>query len=61
MKWKNVHSPTGERYLAPGSYANLKDCPVCKYGTVTKEKDKYRCIDCQRVFTVEQIEKPKKK
>jgi hypothetical protein len=46
---KDAHSPAGQPFYAPKSFADLPDCPVCKYGTPVKRKDKLVCIDCGAV------------
>lgn len=47
---KNCYSPSGMSYWAGRSYAHLKDCPKCRYGTLDFEKDSegkiQLCIDC---------------
>ena len=43
---KDAHSPAGQPFVAPVSFADLPDCPVCRYGTPTKRKDRWVCIDC---------------
>lgn len=43
---KDAHSPAGQPFYAPPSYADLPDCPKCKYGTPMWSGDKLRCIDC---------------
>jgi hypothetical protein len=43
---KDAHSPAGQPFVAPKSYADLPDCPICRYGTPTKRKDRWVCIDC---------------
>lgn len=46
---KDAHSPSGQPFYAPVSYADLPDCPVCKYGTPEQENGKLVCIDCGAV------------
>jgi len=43
---KDAHSPAGQAFHAPVSYADLPDCPVCKYGTPLEKNKKLVCIDC---------------
>lgn len=43
---KDSHSPAGQPFYAPKSFADLPDCPVCKYGTPVERKGKLVCIDC---------------
>ena len=43
---KDVHSPAGQPFVAPVSFADLPDCPVCRYGTPVQRKDRWVCIDC---------------
>lgn len=51
---KDAHSPAGHEFYAPPSYADLPDCPVCKYGTPVDKGGKLVCIDCGNVVgTVE--------
>jgi hypothetical protein len=51
---KDAHSPAGQAFHAPVSYADLPDCPVCKYGTPMERDGKLICIDCKAVVgTVE--------
>jgi len=47
---KDAHSPAGQPFYAPKSFADLLDCPICKYGTPRKTKDKMRCIDCGAIL-----------
>lgn len=46
---KDAHSPSGQAFHAPASYADLPDCPVCKYGTPMERDGKLVCIDCKAV------------
>ena len=43
----------------PQSLKNDLDCPACKFGTfkrkVLEGVVKMRCIDCTRVFTLEEL------
>jgi hypothetical protein len=51
---KDAHSPSGQPFYAPPNYANLPDCPVCKYGTPVEKNGKLVCIDCGAIVgTVE--------
>jgi hypothetical protein len=43
---KDAHSPDGQAFYAPPSFADLPDCPVCKYGTPLERNGKLVCIDC---------------
>lgn len=43
---KDVHSPSGQTFYAPKNFADLPDCPVCKYGTPMAREGKMVCIDC---------------
>ena len=56
---KDAHSPAGQTFYAPKSFADLPDCPVCKYGTPVEKGGKLVCIDCGHVVgTVERKPKP---
>jgi hypothetical protein len=44
---KDVHSPAGQPFCAPVSFADLPDCPICRYGTPMMRKDRWICIDCR--------------
>lgn len=46
---KDSHSPSGQSFYAPPSYADLPDCPACKYGTPMPREGKMVCIDCGHV------------
>ena len=46
---KDAHSPAGQPFHAPPNYAELPDCPVCKYGTPVEKSGKLVCIDCGAV------------
>lgn len=46
---KDAHSPSGQSFYAPKSYADLPDCPICKYGTPVEKNGKMVCIDCGHV------------
>ena len=48
---KDAHSPSGQAFYAPPNFADLPDCPVCNYGTPTKRKDRWVCIDCKADVT----------
>jgi len=52
---KDVHSPAGQPFYAPPSFADLPDCPFCRYGTPVEYKDKWVCIDCGAKMTNEQV------
>jgi hypothetical protein len=54
---KDVHSPAGQPFYAPPSFADLPDCPFCRFGTPMKHQDEWRCIDCGAKMTEEQIRK----
>jgi len=43
---KDAHSPAGQHFYAPKSFADLPDCPVCKYGTPVEKGGKLVCMDC---------------
>jgi hypothetical protein len=43
---KDAHSPDGQAFYALPSFADLPDCPVCKYGTPLERNGKLVCIDC---------------
>jgi hypothetical protein len=43
---KDAHSPAGQSFFAPPSFADLPDCPVCKYGTPMERNGRLTCIDC---------------
>ncbi|CAB4152512.1 hypothetical protein UFOVP612_11 [uncultured Caudovirales phage] len=43
---KDVHSPAGQPFHAPPSFADLPDCPFCKYGTPERYSSGWVCIDC---------------
>lgn len=53
---KDAHSPAGQTFYAPANYADLPDCPVCKYGTPMRDGDVFRCIDCGAIVTSERRE-----
>lgn len=46
----------------PRTFKNDIDCPGCKFGTLIKRLDrqastfKFKCIDCNRIFTMEELE-----
>ena len=44
---KDAHSPAGQPFHAPRSFADLLDCPICRYGTPMMRKDRWICIDCR--------------
>ena len=51
---KDAHSPAGQEFYAPPSYADLPDCPICTYGTPIEVNGKLICEDCgHHVGTVE--------
>ena len=52
---KDAHSPAGQPFHAPRSFADLLDCPFCRYGTPRKAKDTWRCIDCGCHITEEAL------
>ena len=52
---KDAHSPAGQPFYAPRSFADLLDCPFCCYGTPRKSKDAWRCIDCGNQVTEEML------
>lgn len=58
---KNCHSPAGMHFASPKGYANLTDCPSCRYGTLDKMFNingnfiGARCIDCCKVFTKQEL------
>jgi hypothetical protein len=52
---KDAHSPAGQPFHAPRSFADLLDCPLCRYGTPRKAKDSWRCIDCGCHITEESL------
>ena len=52
---KDAHSPAGQPFHAPRSFADLLDCPFCRYGTPRKAKDTWRCIDCGCQITEEAL------
>ena len=43
---KDAHSPAGQLFFAPPNYADLPDCPVCKFGTPMERNGRLVCIDC---------------
>ena len=43
---KDAHSPDGQAFYAPPSFADLPDCPVCKWGTPMERNGRLTCIDC---------------
>lgn len=55
--WKGADKPAGASYWTPESYAHLQDCPACKFGTLQDFGGCIKCIDCQKEFTTEQLEK----
>ena len=50
---KDAHSPGGQPFFVPPNYADLPDCPFCKYGTPVKKSGMLVCIDCGAVFQKE--------
>lgn len=44
---KDAHSPAGQPFVAIKSFADLPDCPICKYGTPVLRKERWVCIDCR--------------
>lgn len=54
---KDVHSPAGQPFHAERSFADLPDCPFCRYGTPVEFKDKWVCIDCGAQMSQDQIRK----
>ena len=52
---KDVHSPSGQPFHASRSFADMPDCPFCKYGTPVEFNDKWVCIDCGAKMTNEQV------
>jgi hypothetical protein len=52
---KDAHSPAGQPFHAPRSFADLLDCPFCRYGTPLKRNDEWRCIDCGNKITEEAL------
>lgn len=57
--WKGVDKPGGTHFYAPPSYADLPDCPKCKYGTIMSgpTHDKMCCIDCKATFDRAELER----
>lgn len=56
-KVRNVHSPSGMGFSTSGvNLTTLKDCPVCKYGTVDLVNDGrlWRCADCGHEYEATQ-------
>ena len=53
--WKGVDKPGGANFHVPQSYRHLPDCPACKFGTIIKQEENWKCIDCKRVFTALEI------
>jgi len=49
---KDAHSPAGQAFHAPVSFADLPDCPVCKYGTPMERNGRLVCIDCGATFEI---------
>jgi len=54
---KDAHSPAGQPFYAPRSFAEMPDCPFCKYGTPVEQKDYWSCIDCGARMTKEQVKR----
>jgi hypothetical protein len=54
---KDAHSPAGQPFHAPRSFADMPDCPFCRYGTPVEFNDKWRCIDCGAKMTEEQVKR----
>jgi len=52
---KDAHSPAGQTFYAPTSFADLPDCPFCRYGTPIKRDERWVCIDCGNFMTENQI------
>lgn len=55
---KDCHSPAGQPFYAPPNYADLPDCPVCKYGTPVDRNGKMVCIDCGAIVGTTQKKTP---
>ena len=55
---KDAHSPAGQAFYAPPNYADLPDCPVCKYGTPVEKGGKIVCIDCGAIVGTINKNKP---
>jgi hypothetical protein len=65
-KVRNAYSPAGMGYSLYGTMlVNLKDCPVCRFGTLDKktitltdgkECTVWKCADCGRVFAEKVIQ-----
>ena len=54
---KDVHSPAGQPFYAPRSFAEMPDCPFCRYGTPVKRDERWVCIDCGNFMNENQIVK----
>jgi len=52
---KDAHSPAGQPFYAPRSFAEMPDCPFCRYGTPIKCNERWVCIDCGNFMTENQI------
>jgi len=52
---KDAHSPAGQPFYAPRSFAEMPDCPFCRYGTPIKHDERWVCIDCGNFMTENQI------
>lgn len=57
-RWKNCYSAPGiDGFHVPRSYAQLTDCPGCKYGTLDeKRKGEFTCADCGRIYTTAELQ-----
>jgi rubredoxin len=52
---KDAHSPAGQPFHAPKSFADMPDCPICRYGTPVECKDYWLCIDCGAKMSKDQV------
>ena len=43
---KDVHSPAGQPFVAPVSFADLPDCPVCRCNKPPNRNERWVGIDC---------------
>lgn len=54
---KDAHSPAGQEFYAPPSFADWPDCPRCKYGTPKPQGEgkPWLCVDCKATMAKEEV------